>query len=45
MELGELERSGRGKGVLEGTATEGMGDAYWNPDAGWVNAAKVSSCG
>jgi sarcosine oxidase / L-pipecolate oxidase len=31
------------RGALEGTSTEGVEDAYWNPDAGWANAAKATA--
>jgi sarcosine oxidase/L-pipecolate oxidase len=31
------------KGVLAGTDTSAMKTAYWNPDAGWVNAAKATA--
>lgn len=30
-------------GVMEGTDTEGFGSAYFNPDAGWVDAAQATT--
>lgn len=39
--LGEL--GGRWGGVMKGTETEGFKDAYWNPEAGWCNAAAATA--
>lgn len=33
----------RWKGVLEGTETKGFRDAYWNPEAGWCDAAAATA--
>ena len=41
--LGELEGHQRCMGALKGTETEGFKDAYFNPDAGWVNAAMATA--
>lgn len=40
----ELEDIAKGKrwDVLEGTETKGFKDAYFNPDAGWVDAANAT---
>lgn len=38
--LDEVER--RWKGVLEGTDLNGFRDAYWNPEAGWCDAAAAT---
>lgn len=39
-EIGNKERWG---GVLAGTKTEGFRDAYWNPEAGWCEAAHATA--
>jgi sarcosine oxidase / L-pipecolate oxidase len=31
------------KGILKGTDTKGFRDAYWNPEAGWCNAAAATA--
>lgn len=31
------------KGALAGSDTRGFGDAYWNPDAGWCDAASATA--
>ncbi|KAI6823900.1 FAD/NAD(P)-binding domain-containing protein [Hortaea werneckii] len=41
VKLSELNQ--RWKGVLEGTETKGFKDAYWNPEAGWCDAAAATS--
>lgn len=39
--LNELEK--HWKGILRGTETQGFKDAYWNPEAGWCNAAAATA--
>lgn len=39
--LGDIA-AGRRWGVTEGTETAGFGGAYFNPDAGWVDAASAT---
>ncbi|KAI3399563.1 hypothetical protein diail_6202, partial [Diaporthe ilicicola] len=39
--LGDLSR--RWDGLLAGTETAGFGSAYFNPDAGWVDAASATA--
>ncbi|KAK5128694.1 hypothetical protein LTR85_000027 [Meristemomyces frigidus] len=39
--LNELEH--RWKGILKGTETKGFKDAYWNPEAGWCDAAAATA--
>ncbi|KAI7352680.1 FAD/NAD(P)-binding domain-containing protein [Hortaea werneckii] len=41
VKLSELNQ--RWKGILEGTETKGFKDAYWNPEAGWCDAAAATS--
>jgi sarcosine oxidase / L-pipecolate oxidase len=41
--LDQLTKDERCKATLNGTATDGFHGAYWNPDAGWVNAAKATA--
>jgi sarcosine oxidase / L-pipecolate oxidase len=31
------------KGIMKGTRTEGFRDAYWNPEAGWCDAAAATA--
>ena len=33
----------RWKGIMKGTKYEGFHDAYWNPEAGWCNAAAATA--
>lgn len=34
----------RWKGFMKGTHTSGFRDAYWNPEAGWCEAAAATAC-
>ncbi|KAF2722172.1 FAD dependent oxidoreductase [Polychaeton citri CBS 116435] len=38
---GDLEN--RWGGILKGTVTDGFGNAYWNPEAGWCEAAAATA--
>lgn len=37
------ELNTRWKGFMDGTNTEGFRDAYWNPEAGWCEAADATA--
>lgn len=39
--LKELDQ--RWKGIMKGTKTDGFRDAYWNPEAGWCDAAAATA--
>lgn len=41
VSLDEVEK--RWKGCMQGTRTEGFKDAYWNPEAGWCEAADATT--
>jgi sarcosine oxidase/L-pipecolate oxidase len=43
ISLDQLGAFEKGRGMLGGTSIEGFEDAYWNPDAGWVNAVRFGS--
>ena len=41
VSLGQVEK--QWKGVMEGTELKGFRDAYWNPEAGWCDAAAATA--
>ena len=41
--LKELGRDDRWGGILKDTDTKGFRDAYWNPEAGWCEAANATA--
>lgn len=41
--VAEVVEHKKARGSLKGTSVDGVEDVYWNPDAGWVNAAKATA--